>query len=295
MELCRAAAAALAVLACACDPNMLIGIDPSDGAVVDSTVEDATMDDGATDSGPAGEAEAGTVVVGDGSPIVFTTGFETGFSDFGLGGADCYAGPGTAGTYNIVGPLIGVPGPVHSGNYSAAFSIMTSAGTAWARCFLNSGLPETAYYSAWFYILSNVTSSTGWTLLHWQRPLSDGGAVYLWDVSLLNEPDGTLSPEVIDYVRGKNYDGMQAIDAGAWFHLEVYLQRSDANAGTFTMYLNDAPLVQLTGVSTDTSSSFGFHIGNYAQSLTPSGLVLYVDDIVVSTEYVQNDAGLTTP
>ena len=150
------------------------------------------------------------------------------------------------------------------------------------------------------YILWNVTSATGWTLLHWQRPLTDGGAVYLWDVALTSEPDGTISPVVIDYVRGKNYDGMQAIDAGGWFHLEVYLQRSDADAGAFTMYLNDAPLVQLAGVSTDTSPSFGFHIGNYAQALTsqsttPTSDVVYVDDIVVSTEFVQGDGGLVTP
>ncbi|HSY22146.1 MAG TPA: hypothetical protein VK841_08535 [Polyangiaceae bacterium] len=297
MDLCRSAAAALAALACACDPSMLVGSDPSDGAVADSTVE--TMDEGAADSAPAVDADGGTVVTGDGSPIFFATSFENGFNDFGPNGADCYAGPGTAGTFNPAGPLEPMyPGPVHTGSYSGAFTIMTAAGTAWARCFLNDGLPQAAYYSAWFYILWNVTNSTGWNLLHWQRPLGDGGAVYLWDVSLVNEPDGTISPVVIDYVRNNYYDGAQAVDAGSWFHLEVYLQRSDADAGAFTMYLNDAPLVQLTDVSTDTSSSFGFHVGNYAQALTvqsstPTGLVLYVDDVTVATQYVQNDGGLS--
>jgi hypothetical protein len=310
MDLRRSAAAAMAALACACDPAMLVGQDPSDAGAVDATVDGAPEDAGGGAADETG-ADTGVIVVvdgGDASPIFFTTSFEDGyvaatvgaagdFTDFGPNG--CYAGPGGAGLINPSGPgYMPDPGPAHTGNYSGAFTINTVAGTAWARCFLNNGVPQTAYYSAWFYILSNVTSSTGWSLLHWQRPLGDGGAAYLWDVSLVNEPDGTISPVVIDYVRNNFYDGAQAIDAGGWFHLEVYLQRSDADAGAFTMYLNDAPLVQVNNVSTDTSSSFGFHIGNYAQAVTsvsmnPPGLVLYVDDVTVATQYVQNDGGLS--
>jgi hypothetical protein len=306
MDLCRTAAVAMAALGCACDPNRLVGKDFSDAGGVDATVDSAPQDAG---GGPADEmgADTGVIVVGDGSPIFFTTSFENGyvpasggaagyFADFGANG--CYAGPPGEGLINPVGPPpAATMGPAHTGNYSAAFTINTATGTAWARCFLNNGLPQAAYYSAWFYILSNVTSSTGWNLLHWQQKLSDAGPFYLWDVAIINEPDGTLSPEVIDYVRGQYYDGMRAIDAGGWFHLEAYLQRSDTDAGTFTMYLNDVPLVQVPNVSTDTSSSFGFHVGNYAQSVTsqsanPAGLVLYVDDVTVATVFVQNDGGL---
>ncbi len=301
MHLRRWAIVGLAALVCACDPGMLVGADLTGGpdATVGDSGGDVTM--GPTDSG---SAETSVAPGTDGSPIVFTTSFETGnFNDFGLGGADCYDGPGAAGSMNVVigsstapNPGLAPPGPVHTGNYAAAFEIITSGGTAWSRCYLKDGLPNAAYYSAWFNILWNVTASTGWSLLHWQRSLgSDGGAVYLWDVSLINEPDGTLSPVVIDYATGKNYDGNQAIDAGTWFHLEAYLDVSDA--GAFTMYLNDVPLVQLSGVSTDATSSFGFHVGNYAQSLTsqsssPTADPVYVDDITVATQYVLNDGGL---
>lgn len=297
MLLRRLAPAGLAALACACDSGMLVGSDLTG----DASSADATSDDVAVAPVDAGTLDTSVTPVGDGSPIIFTTSFEsdnTGIvSDFGPSGCYLYAGAINSVTSLLPGPAGVPPGPAHTGNYAAAFSITTAAGAAWARCFLNNGLPQAAYYSAWFNILWNTTDSTGWNVMHWQRGQSDGGAVYLWDVLLANEPNGTLSPAVMDYTRNSRVDATQiTIVAGTWYHFEVYLQRSDTDAGAFTLFVNDLPALQLTGVSTDTTPMFGFHIGSYAQSLTsqsasPTGDPVYVDDIFVSTQYVQNDGG----
>lgn len=246
----RGATIAIALLLAGCDPNIVIGSDPSDAGL---------------------------------TPLDFpwSTSFEDGEADYQLPQGYCYSTAG--GNLTIVGP----PAPVHSGTHSAAFSVTTDAGPAFmsqVRCIRQGVLPQIAYYGAWYYLPAPVTNFGLWNLLHFQGADSPTDPTHgLWDVSLMNQPDGALHIYSYDFLRKTNVDagGVPPIPIGTWFHLEVYWQRSAADAGEFSVYQDGQMALDLTGIPTDDSAWGQFYVGNLANVLAPSNVTLYVDDVSI--------------
>jgi hypothetical protein len=166
------AALAIAYLATACEPTVVIGSCPPPSS-----------------TGAAGEAGATGSSSADAVTVPWSTGFENGMCGYISEGGYCYARHEA--TMEIV------TAPVHSGKYAAAFTVngnanSTTADRSQARCVRQGVMPKTAYYGAWYFIPELHTSDANWNLFHFLGGVSEADSHALWDISLANDSDGAL-------------------------------------------------------------------------------------------------------
>jgi hypothetical protein len=246
-RLSHRAVMALAVVASGCDHEILVGADLP----------------------PDASPEAGVGVLA----VPWSTGFENGLAGWEL----CYA---TGGGTN---PTI-VTSPVHSGQHAAAFTLTTGV---WpedsTRCVRQGVLPKSAYYGAWYYVPALATNRGNWNLLHFRGGNAPDASTHgLWDVSLVNDPNGGLDPSVRDFLRMQRVlDAGPAIPIGQWFHLEIHLRRANDGTGQFTLYRDGQVVLDLNGLTTDDTQFGGWHVGNLATALSPTMSTVYVDDVTI--------------
>jgi hypothetical protein len=215
--------------------------------------------------------------------VPWSTGFENRFCDYTELAGFCYALD--AATYELV------TSPVHSGRYAAAFKVSTDGTVeSQARCVRQGVLPTAAYYGAWYYIAESAvptpiaTGENNWNLFHFRGGLSLFPARGVLDVSLV-DVDGALQLGVF----GMNHRPLgeavltPVVPIGAWFHVQLYLQRGEGTAGEIALYLNGQQVFELTDMSTDDSSLGQWFVGNLATDLTPSDVTLYVDDVTIKS------------
>ena len=276
----------LAVVASACDRDILVGADfANDGG---AEVSVGTGDDvSAGGDGPSGGKDAATDTATDAGAdsglgsltVPWSTGFENGFGDWSQPSDQGYCYVAGAATYAIV------TSPVHSGQYAAAFTVNPAiTAPSQTRCVRQGALPASAYYGAWYYVPAVATSIGTWNLLHFQGADSPDAAVQsLWDLSLVNGADGGLAPAVYDFLHTRTLAAGPDIPIGSWFHLEVRLTRSASSAGAFAVYVNGNPVLALSALETDPTAWGQWYVGNYATALLPSPSTVYVDDVTIET------------
>jgi hypothetical protein len=299
-------AAVLSVMACACDPTVIIGAlgvkgdaqaDSQTDAVVDaqgdSTVDapsDAQGDVAADAQGdvagdglqgcPGSNSDAGPMVDPDSSVGPWTTSFEDGFCDYAAPTGFCYtAGPGS---YSLV------TSPVHSGTHAAAFTAHgvgdAGVGPGQARCVEQGLFPAAAYYGAWYYVPAEAMNNGTWNLFHFQGAVPGMTGTNLWDVSLVNTASGgPLHIILYDFLNGMapNANAVPAIPIGQWFHIEVYFKRAKDTTGQITLLQDGVTAVNLTGLVTDPTDWGQWYVGNWADNLMPSVSTVYVDDVTI--------------
>jgi hypothetical protein len=188
--------------------------------------------------------------------------------------------------------------PVHSGSHSAAFTVQAEGGTAGtlfpsqARCIRQGIFPKQAYYGAWYYVPRSVVvppptlqNLSLWNLFHFQgSDAPDGENQNLWDLSLYSTPDGALHVYGFDFLRTQTVDAsaVGTVPIGDWVHFEVFLKRSDGDAGEFAIYQNGLLAADVTGISTDTTNWGQFFVGSLASALLPPNVTVYVDDVSIT-------------
>lgn len=249
---------ALAALAAACEPNLVVG----------------------TWSCPAGPRQNdGGMLEPVTDPVAspWSTGFEQGFCDYYVAQGFCYKL--TNSSYEIV------DAPVHSGKHSAAFTIDADAEEAnQARCGREGGLPTDAYYGAWYYIPELRDDVQNWNLFHFQSGVPGTRLHPLWDVTLERQADDQLHLYVLGSlgdVGEKRPEESVPVPIGAWFHIEFRLRRAADATGVVELIQDDRSLLELTAVQTDDASFSQWYVGNLADALTPSDSTVYVDDITI--------------
>ncbi|HXX70031.1 MAG TPA: hypothetical protein VEK07_22820 [Polyangiaceae bacterium] len=287
------ALAAVAIGAAGCDPQILVGADPTLEEAGAQTTVTVTIDAGAGpdasfEAGPSLDGSVDAAAVADGALaallVPWSTGFESGgFGDWdaGQGLGYCYV-EGSA-MYTIV------TSPVHSGQYAAAFSINTAGGSpatpSQARCVRQGILPPAAYYGAWYYVPAAATGVVNWNLLHFTGGDGpDASDIHgLWDVSLTSLSSTSLASEAYDFLDTTTLDGGMAIPIGQWFHLEVFLQPAADGGGAFTLMQNGQVVAGVSGVETADAPWGQWYVGNFASSLSPTTSTVYVDDVTIGT------------
>ncbi len=170
---------AIAWLACACEPTVVIG--------TCSEPSLAEADAGGVDASASANADL------VGTP--WSTGFEDGLCGYHSARGYCYARHGAS--------LEIVRSPVHGGKFAAAFSINANATTldrSQARCVRQGAMPRSAYYGAWYFIPAAQSSDGNWNLFHFLGGTSEAESHPLWDVSLANASDGKLQLSVRNFL-----------------------------------------------------------------------------------------------
>jgi len=258
------AAVAIAWLALACEPTVVIG----------SCAEPVTD---TADGGASGTAEEGTV----GMP--WSTSFEDGLCGYHAAGGFCYARHGAS--------LEVVESPSRApGKFAAAFTVTgdaTTANRSQARCVIQGVMPKSAYYSAWYFIPALATSDGNWNLFHFLGGTSEADSHPLWDVSLANRADGSLELSVYDFLYRTHHPiaaDLDPIPIGRWFQLQIKIVRS-AQANGEVLVLQDSEVaVHLMDLITDDTAWGQWYVGNLAKTLVPVLSTVYVDDIAIREE-----------
>lgn len=257
-----AAALAVACLALACEPTVIIG----------SCSQSSTTDAGGVAGAPASSSSADAVTA------PWSTGFEDGLCGYASQGY-CYARHGA--TLEIV------DSPVHNGQFAAAFTVNgnatdTSEDRSQARCVRRGVMPKSATYGAWYLVPELHTSDANWNLFHFLG-VTETESHALWDISLANNSDGELVLTVFNFLTGTHprMMGIPAIRVGTWVHIEIQLKRSAQNNGEVTVSQDGAVGLHLTNLITDDTDWGEWYVGNYARKLVPELSTVYVDDVTM--------------
>lgn len=221
---------------------------------------------------PTAETTADT----DPIAVPWSTGFEEQFCDYTQLAGFCYAEDNASYTT--------VTSPVHSGRFAAAFSVVAGDTNGHqTRCVRQGVLPTAAYYGAWYFIPQSATNTALWNLVHFQGGDPGSAAHGLWDISLVNGANGDLELVVYDFLNGVTRRPTRAVPVpiGAWFHVELYLERAADATGEVSLYQDDQLLLDVKNVRTDDSSWGQWYVGNLATGLSPRDSRLYVDDVSI--------------
>jgi hypothetical protein len=204
--------------------------------------------------------------------LPWSTGFEDGIDDYTRAGGYCYADPPAS--YEIV------DSPVHGGQRAAAFSLVADESGLQTRCVLRGDLPQSAYYSAYFYLPTAPRAANNWNLIHFRNrevPAPRG----IWDVSAAPQPDGSVRIYVFDHLRMSTRMTAAKAPIGQWFEIGVYWERAKTPNGQFAVYIDGVLALDLQNLVTDDSTVTEWYVGNLADSLSPPDYTLYVDDVSI--------------
>lgn len=231
------------------------------------------------------EDGATSLIMQKNSDIVWFAGHETGnISEWEERGGFVHQG---SGSYKLVSPH------AHTGSFSAALTIDTiapsSTGDHGSYLFYWDQLSGDAYYySAWYYIPSNIRPSKWWSIMQWKstfngntddsRPMFSLDARRTRDnlsLTLYQRPD---DPNKVTYKQS-----IMNIPTDIWFQIEAYYNKSIDNTGEVIVWQDGVEVFNITGVSTvlaDNNIIWSVH--NYADTIDPNPCTIYIDDAAIS-------------
>jgi polysaccharide lyase-like protein len=222
-----------------------------------------SADEGASDGGASG-----LPLETDPVNLPWSTGFEAGFCDYTKIVNYCY---GDA-------PYVLVQEPHHGGRFAAEFKVGDTMKQT--RCVRGGLFPESAYYSAWYYIpeaLKDIKSA--WNLWHFQGGADPDSLHDLWDVNLSKGVRaGEWELAVLD--RTENFTTYRSADhisvpIGSWFQITLFLKRASDASGEIKLYQGSTLLFDQTNLKSDAS----------ADGATPATSSVYVDDVSISATF----------
>lgn len=229
----------------------------------------------------AGSAEA---PIGPPGELVWSTDHEVGdFSDWQRGG-DYYGGQYEWG--DVSGYVdIGVGRDGSNGVVASINSIARGETSGGVRMYRRVE-PGPAYYSCWFRLEETHTVSDWWSidLFHAVDDTLDlDNDTSLWDVRVIDMPDGELSLQFFDH------DVMQGtlpvmggrIGPDKWFEITIYLDYRPPNDTRLVVWLDDTQLFDMKRLHTAVQTNVLWTVGNGAAQLDPQASTLYLDDAAV--------------
>lgn len=191
-----------------------------------------------------------------------------------------------------------VSSPVHSGNYAAALTIDTSqyspTGAHAAYLFFWKELPEEAYYySAWYYIPSNVRPIGFWNLWQW-KSTDDGNSdnsQRIFSVGARQQGSGLGLYMVQRLPNGENFNYYQArnIPLDRWFHLEGYYRQAYEATGQVIIWQDGEEIFNVENAQTVLKDlSVDWSVNHYSDRILPSPCTIYVDDLAIGEQRITN-------
>jgi hypothetical protein len=182
----------------------------------------------------------------------------------------------------------------HSGKTSLKMAINDARGTSQAaRIFRwndpeGNSLPESAYYSVWYYFPRKYRPAEWWNVMQFKSRTSRDSVDPMWVLNIGNRPNGNMYFYLWDAMHKRSYDAATALDlpVGQWTHIEIYFRRSTGPSGQITIWQDGTKLFDLDRIQTTTADNQQWSLSNYTDNITPSNPVIYADDAVISTDWV---------
>ncbi len=179
----------------------------------------------------------------------------------------------------------------HHGKWSAKLSIMTPMDpTQYADASLarRIGLPTEGYFSAWYYLPQTVNVGVYWVIMKIRERRIENDpttAQELYDLNLKTTSNGGMSLRLYDH-RTNGDLMLQMMDptvpVGSWFQIEAYYHNAQDTTGRFTLWLDGAQVLDVSGKSMGLSPWVGWEASSIGDALTPSMADLFIDDAAVS-------------
>jgi hypothetical protein len=232
-------------------------------------------------AGTAGTPDPGILPPGD---VVWSTDHEVGdFSDWERGGA-FYGGEYEWGDVNAYVDI----GIGRDGSNGVVADINTdqrnepSAGVRLYRRIEDGP----AYYSAWFRLEDAHSVVDWWSIFLFHArddSLSLDNDVSLWDVRVIDTPDGDMALQFFDHdlMQGTLAIGKGTIQARKWFEIRAYLDFRPPSETHILVWLDDTLLFDMPALHTDMQANVFWCVGNGAGKLDPADSTLDLDDAAI--------------
>lgn len=179
----------------------------------------------------------------------------------------------------------------YSGTYSLQMTIEGLTGTVehGARIFRFRESAPDAYYSAWFYFPEVVDAPTWWNVFQF-KSISNTVSLPTWVLNVGTSENQTMHFYLWDGIQSTSHGGYTdttpIIPVGEWVHVEVHLVRANDATGLIEMWMNGEQLYRFENVQTSYGTDVAWGLGNYADTLTPNDVTIYVDEAAITTDKV---------
>jgi hypothetical protein len=180
-----------------------------------------------------------------------------------------------------------VNSPTHSGRFAAKSAIFAAGKNEYTRLYRWGTLPNDAYFKVWMWIPARYTIGLYWNVFEFQGrgdPAAPVTLKYLWSLDLEQAPNGEMSWYLFDGQRQHKY--LPAVTTvapiGRWFLVEAFLHQATDNTGRIAFWIDGAPLLEVTGVSTVPSAWLSWDVGGVAPDITQQPAELYLDDAAIA-------------
>jgi hypothetical protein len=182
----------------------------------------------------------------------------------------------------------------HHGTHSAAVPVAPLMGTMSVNYLARQQpSPPAAYYSAWFFVPSNIGVPIGsyLSLFHFRGSnTSDGTQPYpLWDVNLYPTGTGSLAAQMYDFKQDDTQQTPPAVPfpTDKWVQLEVFLAKAvptDAGVphGRITIWQNGTQILDRENIATVMNDYLQLDVGAASNAINPDPISIYMDDVAIS-------------
>ena len=182
----------------------------------------------------------------------------------------------------------------HHGTYAAKLTIDTSAGGVQENSLLSraGGLPQEAYYSAWYYLPRSVTVGTFWVIFKFRLRGVDTDAsteAEFYDLDLLELPTGEMTVVLYNHRTAGNIAldvPDPVVPVGAWFQVEAFYRNANDTSGRLTYWLDGRQIIDITGQAMAPTDWIEWDACSVGENLSPNPAVLFIDDCAVSNARV---------
>jgi hypothetical protein len=185
----------------------------------------------------------------------------------------------------------------HSGSWCCKTIIDTGAGVSGVRLFRwketqadlagpNAGL----YMSAW-YLFPLPWNVGSWQQIWECKSKHPAGDDAFWQLNLKNRPNGNLYLVPFNWPTQNFLPQVATVDVpiNRWFKIECYVKPASDATGIFRAWQDDVLIAEALNVPTRyADGDYEFAVTNYGQGFTPSGVVIYVDDLNISSDRIAN-------
>jgi hypothetical protein len=183
-----------------------------------------------------------------------------------------------------------VTSPTHSGKFAVRSAIFATGKTEYARLYRwgnPPNLPNDAYFRIWMWIPERYTIGVYWNVFEFQGrsdAASPNSLTLLWSLDLEQAANGDMSWYLFDDLRQSKH--LPSIPTVApiqrWFLVEAFMHQATDNTGRIAFWIDGAPLVDVSGVSTVLSPWLSWDVGGAASNITQQPAEIYLDDAAIA-------------
>lgn len=195
---------------------------------------------------------------------------------------------------NEGGNLEFVSQPTRSGRFSVRASVVATNEAGRISSALLSrreGLPQAAYFSAWFYVPQPIVSTSYWLLFKFRST----SGTELWDIDVAEPREGAPEPRIRLYSHQSGTDvpalsgGEPILPLAHWFQIEAFYRAASDPSGQLSIWLDGDRVFEVTNRVTAPDANIEWGVGAATETMSPNTASLYVDDAAVTTRRLGPD------